>query len=224
MRHKQSGFTLVEIAIVLVIIGLLLGGILKGQELVANARVRNVADQQNSIKAAYYAFQDRYRALPGDYRQANQNIPNVASSANGNGDAQITGSERVWAWHHLTNAGFISCAECAKDPGANPTPSVANSVVNAYDGVMEIIYDATYAGNTSSLNNLKSGAQIPSNVLAEVDRKIDDGNPNTGTLRFTNYGLGATPGACTGTDANSVPIWAAGNPAPVANCEAANLL
>ncbi|MEO6023238.1 MAG: prepilin-type N-terminal cleavage/methylation domain-containing protein, partial [Burkholderiales bacterium] len=80
MKHQQAGFTLVEIAIVLVIIGLLLGGILKGQELVQNARVRNLADQQNAVAAAYYAFQDRYRALPGDYAAAMTNIPNVTAA------------------------------------------------------------------------------------------------------------------------------------------------
>ena len=75
MKQRQSGFTLVEIAIVLVIIGLLLGGILKGQELITNAKVRNLADQQNAIKAAVYALQDRFRALPGDYSQADVNLP-----------------------------------------------------------------------------------------------------------------------------------------------------
>jgi len=60
---KQSGFTLVEIAIVLVIIGLLLGGILKGQELINSARVRNMADQNSGIQAAYFGFIDRYRQL-----------------------------------------------------------------------------------------------------------------------------------------------------------------
>ncbi len=59
MDRNQRGFTLVEIAIVLVIIGLLLGGVLKGQEMITNAKVRNLADQGSSIKAAYYAFQDR---------------------------------------------------------------------------------------------------------------------------------------------------------------------
>ena len=63
MRQQQKGFTLVEIAIVLVIIGLLLGGILKGQELINSARVRNLADSTTGIQAAYFGFIDRYRRL-----------------------------------------------------------------------------------------------------------------------------------------------------------------
>ena len=67
MRQQQKGFTLVEIAIVLVIIGLLLGGILKGQELINSARVRNLADSTSGIQAAYFGFIDRYRRVPGDW-------------------------------------------------------------------------------------------------------------------------------------------------------------
>ena len=72
---KQGGFTLVEIAIVLVIIGLLLGGILKGQELINNAKVRSVADRQNSLKAAWFGFIDRYNFIPGDSKRAVQLVP-----------------------------------------------------------------------------------------------------------------------------------------------------
>ena len=64
--RKQQGFTLVEIAIVLVIIGLLLGGILKGQELITQGRIRNVGNDFQSVTAAINLYQDRYRALPGD--------------------------------------------------------------------------------------------------------------------------------------------------------------
>src|ERR671926_198693 len=66
MRSQQSGFTLVEIAIVLVIIGLLLGGILKGQELITQAKIKNSIADFSGISAAYYGYQDRYRAIPGD--------------------------------------------------------------------------------------------------------------------------------------------------------------
>jgi prepilin-type N-terminal cleavage/methylation domain-containing protein len=75
MRSKQSGFTLVEIAIVLVIIGLLLGGVLKGQELINSAKVKNFASDIRNISTFIYAYQDRFRALPGDDPRADTNLP-----------------------------------------------------------------------------------------------------------------------------------------------------
>ena len=224
MNAKQKGFTLVEIAIVLVIIGLLLGGILKGQELISNARVRNVADQVNAVKAAYFAFQDRYRALPGDYltAQATTHIQNVALGGNGNGQIEA-GAEQVAAWRHLSNAGFIACAQCTS--GAGAAPDTTNSPINAYGGVMSILYDGVYnnqaAGTGPAQNNLKTGNQIPSNILVEVDRKIDDGNPRTGTLRFSNF-------SATGTAPSAATCAALGSDnwqvvAPDSNCGAAAL-
>src|SRR5260221_11039381 len=70
MKHTQKGFTLVEIAIVLVIIGLLLGGILKGQEMITQAKIKNVVADFSGISAAYYGYQDRYRAIPADDNNA----------------------------------------------------------------------------------------------------------------------------------------------------------
>ncbi|HXC19945.1 MAG TPA: prepilin-type N-terminal cleavage/methylation domain-containing protein, partial [Steroidobacteraceae bacterium] len=69
-RKQQSGYTLVEIAIVLVIIGLLLGGVLKGQELIYNQKVKSTYDNYRQFTAAMYGYQDRYKALPGDDPQA----------------------------------------------------------------------------------------------------------------------------------------------------------
>ena len=66
MKSQQSGFTLVEIAIVLVIIGLLLGGILKGQELINSAKVKNLAQDFKTVPLYIYGYQDRFKALPGD--------------------------------------------------------------------------------------------------------------------------------------------------------------
>ena len=79
----QRGFTLVEIAIVLVIIGLLLGGVLKGQEMITQARIKNIINDFNGITAAVYAYQDRYRALAGDDVSAKARW---AATASGDGD------------------------------------------------------------------------------------------------------------------------------------------
>ena len=108
MTRRQHGFTLVEIAIVLVIIGLLLGGILKGQELINSARVRNIADTNSGIQAAYFGFIDRYRAVPGDMNAAKattaigQTIDN-GGNANGRldkeGESDFT--EAAALWEHL---------------------------------------------------------------------------------------------------------------------------
>src|ERR1700749_282451 len=119
MKRNANGFTLIEIAIVLVIIGLLLGGVLKGQELMTGARVRNLIQQQDGMKAAYFGFLDGFRPLPGDYSAAATNITGVNTAAgacgatpgNGDGDGQIlsaTGNEDTLVWEHLSKAGFIS--------------------------------------------------------------------------------------------------------------------
>src|SRR5215211_5342074 len=121
MRRRQAGFTLIEIAIVLVIIGLLLGGVLKGQELITGARVRNIIQQQDGVKAAYFGFLDRYRALPGDYAGATSNIGATKdgdadgkieegnSSTTAGGTPTLSGdTESVLGWEHLAKSGFIN--------------------------------------------------------------------------------------------------------------------
>src|SRR5687767_11620175 len=93
MKSRQNGFTLVEIAIVLVIIGLLLGGILKGQEMITQAKIKNVIADFSGVSAAYYGYQDRYRAIPGDDSGALARWATAAPapvSGNGNGLVQGT--------------------------------------------------------------------------------------------------------------------------------------
>ena len=92
MKSSQGGFTLVEIAIVLVIIGLLLGGVLKGQELITQAKIRNVANDINGMSAAVYGYQDRYKKFPGDDNDAATRWTNPATeSGDGNGAVGAAG-------------------------------------------------------------------------------------------------------------------------------------
>src|SRR5436190_6845843 len=97
MKSQQSGFTLVEIAIVLVIIGLLLGGILKGQELINSAKVKNLANDFRVIPTYIYAYQDKFKALPGDDPAADTHLPTGALTDRGNGNGVIDG-----AWNSTT--------------------------------------------------------------------------------------------------------------------------
>src|SRR5215510_4452973 len=90
LLQRGRGFTLIEVAVVLVILGCLMAGVLHAQELIQSARVRALIAQQSDIKAAYYAFYDRYKALPGDYAAASANINCGATPClDGDGDGRI---------------------------------------------------------------------------------------------------------------------------------------
>ena len=188
---KQHGVTLVEIAIVLVVIGLLLGGILKGQELINNAKVRAIAERQTSLKTAWFAFLDRYQAMPGDYADANKYIPG-AGAGDGNGIIIVTESPIVF--QHLSGAGLLRCSQCTASVIVAPTAE--NSLLNSYGGIMSIFNDDDYYAAVGPTNRstpeksrllIHTGPRIPSNIITEVDRKIDDGVANTGDLVFNNY-------------------------------------
>jgi len=189
---QQQGFTLIEIAIVLVIIGLLLGGVLKGQELITSARVRNVIATQDGIKAAYFGFLDRYRALPGDYSSAVANVPGCTGCTNGNNNGQIRTAaagdaidEPNNVWEHLSKAGFMT-GSYVYSLGAATT---ANTPTNPYGAYIQLIFDNVYQdASPTNRHNLKTGNNIPSDIMAEVDRKIDDGLGTGGQLRFSTFG------------------------------------
>lgn len=213
--RRQDGFTLIEIAIVLVIIGLLLGGVLKGQELIQSARVRNLISHQDGVKAAYFGFLDRYRAMPGDYSQAQANIPNCSGCQQGDNNGQITGNESISAWEHLSKAGFITGSYVFSG-----TAAPSNTPVNPYGSLTQLIFDNVYQDAApANRHNLKTGNNIPSDILAEVDRKIDDGLGNAGQLRFSTFGGATNAGQeCFNTTSGA---WQSAS--PNANCGAVTL-
>ncbi|MEZ0121356.1 MAG: type II secretion system protein [Candidatus Reddybacter sp.] len=130
-KNKQSGFTLVEIAIVLVIIGLILGGVLKGQVLIDNAKYKNFVKQMESYRGAYFTFQDTYRGLPDDLAII---TALDASAEAGDGDGVIEGDDCATAdeesctvWSHLGYAGIIAGDPSLVDATLHhlPIPTVA---------------------------------------------------------------------------------------------------
>ena len=253
VARTSAGFTLVEIAIVLVIIGLLLGSVLKGQELIASARVRNLIALQDGAKAAFYGFQDRYRALPGDYSSASKNIncpANPCLNGNGNGQIEINATstngsvvaEYLLTWTHLSAAGFINGS--FQMQATDTSATAANSPNSPYGVYLELAYDGWYgsgqtgftmsgSGPSSPRHTVKTGNEVPVEITAEVDRKIDDGKPYSGSFQFSMYAPGSnTPPTALGGSAACVVVRFIGGvvtyswnlPGKSANCGAASFL
>lgn len=187
--RKRAGFTLIEIAIVLVIIGLILGGILQGQELITSARVRSLADQTNNITVAWFAFQDRYRGVPGDYVNASTQIQAGLQNGDGNGNID-TDQERGQIWAHLGAAGILAGQYDGAPTAATYNCPAATCPQNAFNRGFLITRDNQALNNPVATNELWSGNQIPALILAEMDRKIDDGQANSGRMQLGQGGAG----------------------------------
>ncbi len=221
-----KGFTLIELAIVLVVIGLLLGGILKGQELIESARARNLISQLDSIKAAYFTFQDKYRAVPGDYpgSLARANLSGIGNDqVGGNGDGVVRDTpqarESLLAWVHLSHANLISGNYQAS--GSQPD-AAAEWPRNPYGATLQLQYDPQFSGSGGVARlTLKTGNQVPARILAEIDRKIDDGRANSGQFRFSAYDGGGGPPSESRCFDMQTGLWRAAD--NEANCGAAAL-
>jgi len=188
--NSQKGFTLIEIAIVLVIIGLLLGGVLKGQELINTARVRALNNSVDGITAAWFSFMDRYRAFPGDYSRADVNIAGAPANGDGNGIVgDVAGvdddAERGLVWLHLESAGYItgSYDGAAIAPADFYTCDTVTCPDNGFGSGMVIDHGQANIDATSNAHELITGQSIPVDVLAELDRKVDDGAADTGLMQ-----------------------------------------
>ena len=206
MKSQQSGFTLIEIAIVLVIIGLLLGGVLKGQELINSAKIKNVANDLNGISAAVYAYQDRYKTFPGDDDGASARW---AGAPNGNkdgvvgggfSDAVAGGTETVSFWRHLRLAGFVG-GDTAN--GEQPQNAIGGIVgVQTGSGVVLTPDIGGLVVCTSNLNG---------KIAEAIDRQFDDGISDRGTVRgYTQSKAPVTRGGANPARGTAAVISASG--------------
>ncbi len=185
-QKRQRGFTLVEIAIVLVIIGLLLGGILKGQEMITQAKIKNVINDFNGLSAALYSYQDRYRALPGDDLNA---ATRWAGAVAGDGNGQYNGTyntvlaaaptnaqENNLFWWHLRLAGFV--------PGPTAAGAAAGQQANnAVGGIVGVATGTAAANALGFLTNIMCTSNLPDKIAVAVDTQMDDGTNNSGQIR-----------------------------------------
>ena len=193
---KTQGFTLVEIAIVLVIIGLLLGGILKGQEMITQAKIKNLIADYSGVSAAYHGYQDRYRAIPGDDPGAAARWATAPAAVSGNGNGQVAGTynnanaacttatESCGWWDHLRRAGFVA--------GTGPTLPF-----NAVTGFLGVQTGDGAAVPGPALGGLVSlilcSANLPDKMAIAVDTQMDDGDARSGSVRGQLHVAGPNP-------------------------------
>ncbi len=175
---QRKGFTLVELSIVLVIIGLLIGGVLKGQSMIENAKIKRVISDVDALVAATYAYQDKFGALPGDDSStaAGGGVANgaVSCAATGTGDGIIaTAAERLCAYQDLIDEGFLTgnAAATTEATIARSTPFGSKFVFRS-----QVINGSTQ--NTISM----LAVAVPVDSALAIDQKFDDGVATTGDI------------------------------------------
>ncbi len=193
---KQSGFTLIELAIVLVIIGLLLGGVLRGQELINSAKVKNMVTDLKNVQVYIYTYQDKFKALPGDDKAA---TTHVGATNNGDGDGEIDGAwnaatgESFNFWQHIRLANIATGSTTLTDATYLPTNNEGGPV-----GVQSKPQN-TITGLSGSYAVCTGG--VLGKLAKQIDTQIDDGDTTKGSVMVASAVDGTTAAAAVATTA-----------------------
>lgn len=226
-RRHSAGFTLIELAIVVVIVALLFASVLVSARLLESSRTKRLLADVEHLKAGYFGFFDRFHAFPGDYAQATTHLPLVSVNGDGNGKIEpIAGGapidEHIAAWEHLSRAGFVRDG-FTYAPGPEQPTTAPKTSFNAYPRFM---FGQNYAGPANPRNVLHTGNLIPAAVLAEADQKIDEGTAYAGAFRFSPLDTAGTAPAevrCVFTAGSDAGRWRQAETTET-NCGAAWLL
>ncbi len=211
-NNHKNGFTLIELSIVLVIIGLIVGGVVGGKALIKSSEVHALVTTMDRIKTSVNAFYLQYDALPGDFREAGDYWPNCDSTpanCNGDGDNTVeTDAEKYRAWQHLALADILPSSMSGVVNGSGNCEIGVNIMDTPMNGGGLMFNSASYAWWPRRLDmGLQFGSRdnvvhsscldnpiVTAAVARKIDRKIDDGLASDGNM-FSLDGGGAS-GEC----------------------------
>lgn len=204
MKQKQTGFSLIELAIVLVIIGLLLGGVLKGQELINSAKAKSMIADFKNAQIFIYGYLDRYRALPGDDAGA---ATHVQGGTAGDGDGVIEGAwnsstatdESSLFWQHVRLAGLATGPTNMASADFYPRNSEGGRV-----GVQSINGAPPITGLTGTY--VTCSQNLSGSIAKQIDVSLDDGETSTGNVRAIVAGAPAAVASSAIVDGNPYTV------------------
>lgn len=214
MKRNPSGFTLVELAIVLVIIGLALGGLLKLQEAINGVKVRNFAGDFKNAKASVHGYQDKYKVLPGDDPNVGAHLgaasgavqattptasfgvpcmppPGLAGCV-GNGvidgawNSTTPTDESFLVWQHVRMARLDTGPAAISDPGYLPTNG-SGGIIGVQGGTSNLAYTPVKDKNGVAIRGayIICSAGIPGKYVKQLDAQMDDGDTDSGAMLAT---------------------------------------
>ena len=219
---RQSGFTLVEIAIVLVIIGLLLVGVLQGQEMIENTKVKTLVSDMKSIQAAYNGYIDRYKALPGDESAAVMTARGWAGTggavAVANGllvavpgaatFALAAASEHEGFWRALRASGLLTGDPTAVAAAAHPKHSMGGVMGIASNPGVAVPTVLGLPGVFVCANGLTTKQAAAIDVLVDGPLPATQIGNNIGNLRASTAALAAiAPAGLAYDETTTVATW-----------------
>jgi prepilin-type N-terminal cleavage/methylation domain-containing protein len=180
--RNNKAFTLLELAIVLVLIGLIIGAIIKGSALLDSAKTKKIITALNETNHSVTFYLDRYDQLPGDDPKADKWFGDDAYI--GNGDNNITGwwwsnnpnSESYGFWQHLRMANIIKGITDIENQNFLP--------VNPFGGNYFLETWRPGGANPPDGSYNFIATQIPGDYCLYADRLLDDGNSRTGRVRI----------------------------------------
>ena len=212
---RQSGFTLLELSIVLVIIGLIIGGVTVGSSMIRQAQLQTVLKDSQGFYVAINTFKLKFGQLPGDMPNGSAYWPSCAlptSGCDGNRDGLINFThngnyaEHAMAWRHLSLSSMLKGTYDGQHhsdlyiPNVNMPPSSIAAKGAWYLGHTDV-YNKTTNAFWIQHENDTDGIMNSGEAYA-IDSKLDDGQPGYGKVWTINANRSAS--GCVNADTNTV--------------------